>query len=65
MSVGELTPQPGSAALVLGSWPCPGNLAMLRCGIILFYFILFYFFFFFAISWAAPRAYGCSQARGR
>ena len=31
------------------------------------HFILFFFFFFyfFAISWAAPAAYGGSQARGR
>ena len=25
---------------------------------------VFFFFFFFAISWAAPAAYGGSQARG-
>ena len=34
-----------------------------------FYFFVFFFFFFFffglfAISWAAPVAYGSSQARG-
>ena len=36
--------------------------------LILFYFIflfLFLFIYFFAISWAAPAAYGGSQARGR
>ena len=27
-------------------------------------FFLSFFFFFFAISWAAPKAYGGSQARG-
>jgi len=33
----------------------------------LFYLFYFYFFIFclFAISWAAPSAYGRSQARGR
>ena len=34
---------------------------------VLFYFILFYLFIYFclfAISWAAPTAYGGSQARG-
>ena len=33
-----------------------------------FFFMFFFFFFFFcllAISWAAPTAYGGSQARGR
>ena len=32
-----------------------------------FYFILFYLFYFclFSISWAAPMAYGGSQARGQ
>ena len=29
------------------------------------FFVLFYFFGLFAISWAAPVAYGGSQARGR
>ena len=28
-------------------------------------FLFFYFFCLFAISWAAPAAYGGSQARGR
>ena len=28
------------------------------------YFFIFYFFCIFAISWAAPAAYGGSQARG-
>ena len=32
--------------------------------IIFFIFFLVFFFFFFAISWAAPAAYGGSQARG-
>ena len=27
--------------------------------------LFFFFFVFFAISWAAPTAYGGSQARGR
>jgi len=30
----------------------------------LFLFFFFFFFFLFAISWAAPSAYGGSQARG-
>ena len=40
---------------------------MYLLGNYLFYFILFYFFVFVvvAISWAAPVAYGGSQARGR
>ena len=29
-----------------------------------FYFLSFFLSFFFAISWAAPAAYGDSQARG-
>ena len=29
-----------------------------------FYFLSFFFFCLFAISWAAPTAYGGSQARG-
>ena len=32
---------------------------------ILFYLFLFLFFCLFAISWAAPAAYGGSQARGQ
>ena len=31
---------------------------------ILFYFIYLFFLSFFAISWAAPSAYGGSQASG-
>ena len=41
---------------------------MLKSVIVIFFFCLFVFFvfvFFFAISWAAPAAYGGSQARGR
>ena len=30
-----------------------------------FFFFFFFFFGLFAISWAAPTAYGGSQARGR
>ena len=29
------------------------------------YLFIFYFFVFFAISWAAPKAYGGSQAKGQ
>ena len=32
---------------------------------IVLHFSFFFVFFFFAISWAAPTAYGGSQARGR
>ena len=41
------------------------NSAAMNIGVyISFYFILFYFCLF-AISWAAPAAYGGSQAKGR
>ena len=36
-------------------------ISLFLCFILFIYFILFYFF---AISWAAPEAYGVSQARG-
>ena len=45
----------------------PRSPLMVKCMIHrLMYFLFFWFFFFclFAISWAAPAAYGSSQARG-
>ena len=53
---------------------CGGGEGGRGCNFILFYFILFFYFFLsfclsaavvvVAISWAAPAAYGGSQARG-
>ena len=41
-------------------WKCSGNIH-----VFIFYYLFIYLCCLFAISWAAPTAYGDSQARGR
>ena len=37
----------------------------MRTYLYVFFFFFFFFFCLFAVSWAAPAAYGGSQARGQ
>ena len=66
---------PAASQLELASWQMTSVVSfldVLTCLVLFFFvlfcfvlfFILFFFCLFFAISWAAPAAYGGSQARG-
>ena len=63
LNIGEISPvkSSGPALLFVVSFLFIDSILTL---IVSFFSFLFFFFCLFAISWAAPTAYGGSQARG-